>query len=239
MSRRTSGFTLRLDEKLCNTLVNSIRGIVWEAEPFSFRFSYVSPQAERILGYPLRQWIEEEDFWRSHTHRLDVEWCSELCRNASARGEDHEFEYRMIAADGRIVWLHDIVTVAKDEAGAARLRGIMIDITEAKLAESRLRAEEERFRLAMQGTSDGIWDWNLATNELYCSSRWKSMLGYADDELESSLDTWFQLIHPADRDNVQAQVRKYLAGSLAKFETQYRMRHKHGGWNPSGCWLGA
>ncbi len=189
MSRRTSGFTLRLDEKLCNTLVNSIRGIVWEADPASFRFSYVSPQAKRILGYPLRQWIEEEDFWRSHMHPLDVEWCSELCRNASARGEDHEFEYRMIAANGRIVWFHDIVTVVEDEAGVARLRRIIVDISEAKLAEfkSLQHAEEELYlakacidnapigflRISLEGRI-------LEANEFSCNS-----LEYSRDQLYS------------------------------------------------------
>jgi PAS domain S-box-containing protein len=227
MTKRPAGFTLRLDEKLCNILVKSIRGIVWESDPSDFRFYYVSPQVERILGYSARQWIEEADFWRLHTHPDDVEWCTDYCREASSRGEDHEFEYRMIAADGRVVWLHDIVTVGT-ESGAVRLRGIMIDITETKLAELQLRTAEERFRLAMQGANDGIWDWDFATDEVYYSSRWKSMLGYADDDLENHLDTWSHLVHPADRDRVLALVQDYVAGRSNKFETEFRMRHKDG-----------
>jgi PAS domain S-box-containing protein len=136
-----------LDEKLCSTLINSIHGIVWEADPLTFRFSFVSPHAERILGYPMQQWVDEPDFWRTHTHPDDVEWCSDYCREASLKGEDHEFQYRMIAADGRIVWLHDIVTVVRLDDGGVRLRGIMFDITERKKADDALRASEERLRV--------------------------------------------------------------------------------------------
>ena len=145
-----------LGEGLCTTLVNSIRGIVWEAEPLTFRFSYVSPQAERILGYPAKQWIDEPDFWRKHTHHEDFEWSSAYCREASQKGEDHEFQYRMIAADGRIVWLHDIVTAVRAGNGDLLLRGIMFDITEQKKAEDALRANEERLRVIFDTSPTGI-----------------------------------------------------------------------------------
>src|SRR5450631_2038176 len=176
MKIQNHDFNLRLDENLCSTLVNSIRGIVWEADPINFRFSYVSPQAERILGFPCRQWIEEPDFWRLHTHPDDVEWRTSYCRSATEHNQDHEFEYRMIAADGSIVWLHDIVTVVRSADGSVCLRGLMIDISRAKQTELKLRAGEERFRLVMLGANDGIWDWNLETDEVYYSPRWKSML---------------------------------------------------------------
>ena len=217
-----------LDEKLCSILVNSIRGVVWEADPLTFRFFFVSPHAERILGYPMQQWINEPDFWRTHTHPDDVEWCSDYCRDASLKGEDHEFQYRMIAADGRVVWLHDIVTVVRKDDGSLRLRGIMIDITKNRMTEEKLRSEEERFQLAMQGANDGLWDWNLLTDEVYYSTRWKSMLGYSEEELEHHLNTWKRLVHPADREATLAQVQDFLDGRLEKYEIEFRMRHKAG-----------
>ena len=110
-------------EKLLS-LVNALGGIVWEAEAETFRFLFVSEEAERILGYPARIWLEEPDFWVRHTHPEDVERCASFCRAASARGEDHELEYRMIAADGRVVWLRDIVTVCRSEDGSTRLVGL-------------------------------------------------------------------------------------------------------------------
>jgi PAS domain S-box-containing protein len=216
------------EEKLCTSLVNSLRGIVWESDPDTFRFFYVSPRAEDILGFPAQQWLDEPDFWRAHTHPDDVEWCAAYCHNAAAKQEDHDFQYRMIAADGQIVWLHDVVTVVGLDDGTVRLRGIMIDITEQKQTEERLRSSEERFQLALQGASDGLWDWNLLTDEVYFSPRWKSMLGYAEDELEHHLDTWKKLVHPEDREPTLALVRDFAAGRVGKYETEFRLRHRDG-----------
>src|SRR3954468_20029882 len=109
-------------ERLYSTLVNSLGGIVWEADGKNFQFTFVSEQAEEILGYPIEQWLEEPDFWRKHTHPDDVEWCAAFCSDAMARHRDHYFEFRMIAADGRVVWLHDIVLVKAMRDSSTHLR---------------------------------------------------------------------------------------------------------------------
>jgi PAS domain S-box-containing protein len=127
---------------LYSKLVRSLDGIVWEADGETFQFKFVSPQAERILGYPLRQWLEP-NFWREHTHPDDTDWCAEFCLDCTKRRQDHEFEYRMIAADGRIVWLHDIVTVKIEPSGAVYLSGIMLDVTKRKQAEEELHQKTE------------------------------------------------------------------------------------------------
>ena len=215
-------------EKLYSALINSLRAIVWEADPQTFQFSFVSPHAERILGYPSCQWVEEPNFWYAHTHPDDAGRSADFCRESVAKGIDHDFQYRMIAADGRVVWMHDIVTLVRLSDGALRLRGIMIDISETKATEAKLRSSEERFQLAMQGTQDGLWDWNLLTDETYFSPGWKAMLGYAEEELADHLDTWAKAVHPDDRDQVLALVQDYIAGRVEKYETEFRMHHKDG-----------
>lgn len=117
-------------------LVNSIDGIVWEADARTFQFVFVSDQAERLLGYCLDDWYEAETFWRDHIHPDDREWAVEYCITATRALTDHEFEYRMIAADGRIVWLRDIVSVIVENDRPVMLRGVMVDITEHKQAEA-------------------------------------------------------------------------------------------------------
>ena len=91
-----------------------------------------------------------------------------------------------------------------------------------------LQANGERYVLAMQGASDGLWDWNLETDEVYYSPRWKSMLGYEEHELENVLETWAKLTHPDDMDGVLAKVDAYLAGNADSFEAEMRMIHKDG-----------
>ena len=119
-------------------LVNSVEGIVWEADAATFRFSFVSDQAERILGYPLERWLSEPTFWKDHLHPHDREWAVPFCERATGENRDHDLEYRMVAADGRVVWLHDLVTVVVDDGRATQLRGVMVDITDRKHAETAL-----------------------------------------------------------------------------------------------------
>lgn len=91
-----------------------------------------------------------------------------------------------------------------------------------------LNKSEERFSLAMRGANDGLWDWNLETDEVYYSPRWKSMLGYEEHELVSHLSTWANLVHPDDKSATLAKARDYLEGRTDSFETEFRMRHKEG-----------
>ena len=96
--------------------------------------------------------------------------------------------------------------------------------TEKRTAE--LYKSEERFSLAMCGANDGLWDWNLETDEVYYSLRWKSMLGYEENELKNNLKTWTSLVHPDDKDIVLEKVQDYIARQTDSFEVEMRMHHK-------------
>jgi PAS domain S-box-containing protein len=122
-------------------LVNSVEGIVWESDAETFIFSFVSQQAERILGYPAEQWLREATFWKDHLHPEDRDSAIQFCQDATARKRSFDSEYRMVAADGRVLWMRNLVTVVVEEGCATRMRGVMVDVTE------RMRAEEEGERL--------------------------------------------------------------------------------------------
>ena len=100
---------------------------------------------------------------------------------------------------------------------------VMPDDTASKLFKS-----EERFSLAMRGADDGLWDWDLETNEVYYSPRWKSMLGYSENELDHKLSTWEALVHPNDKDGVLEKIKDYISGNTDSFEVEMRMSHKNG-----------
>lgn len=124
------------------TLMNSVDGIVWEADAQTFAFSFVSEQAERLLGYPVERWIKEPTFWSDHIHEEDRSWAVNYCAQSTAEGRSHQFEYRMMAADGRILWLRDIVSVIMEDGKPTRLSGIMVDITEQKQLAEELRDKQ-------------------------------------------------------------------------------------------------
>lgn len=128
----------------------------WEADAKNRVFTAVGDQAEPMLGYPAKMWYQP-DFWIDHLHAQDREKTIAECAKRLQTEDRYQFEYRMIAKDGRIVWINDIVHVHRDNGRPARLSGFMVDITERKYAENTLRLlggrliaaqEEERKRIA-------------------------------------------------------------------------------------------
>lgn len=93
-----------------------------------------------------------------------------------------------------------------------------------------LRESEARYALAARAANDGIWDWNLKTNEIYFSERWKEMLGYREDEIGTDLDEWFNRIHPDDRKQVQTNLATHLRDSTPRFACEYRIQHANGAY---------
>ena len=96
------------------------------------------------------------------------------------------------------------------------------------LIKEKLKESEERFSLALLGTNDGLWDWNLLTNEVYYSPRWKSMLGYAEHELDNHISTWKSLVNPKDKIMALDKARDYIAMNTHEFEIEMSMYHKDG-----------
>ncbi len=107
---------------------------------------------------------------------------------------------------------------------------LLAGVIKRRMAQSQLRESEERFDLAVHGTDAGIWDWNLDTDSVYFSPRWKGMLGYADDEIENEFSEWHTRLHPDDRDRAMATVRAYLDGRSAEYELEHRLRHRDGSY---------
>ncbi|TXT20530.1 MAG: PAS/PAC sensor-containing diguanylate cyclase/phosphodiesterase, partial [bacterium] len=101
---------------------------------------------------------------------------------------------------------------------------------ELKNAQERLAASEERLELALRGANDGIWDWDIASGRVFFSPRWKSLLGYAEDEIGDSVDEWKQRVHPDDLEATLAEVQAHLEGKTPAYQNIHRMRHKDGHW---------
>ncbi|HEX5754321.1 MAG TPA: ATP-binding protein [Archangium sp.] len=142
-------------QRMHEELIDAIDGIVWETDA-NFRFTFVSKQAERILGYPIPQWLEEPDFWLKHLHPEDRDWASAYCMKSARECRAHEFEYRMVAANGSSVWLRDIVTVVSEKGVPRQLRGIMVDVTAQRRAREDLEQSVSLLRATLESTADGV-----------------------------------------------------------------------------------
>lgn len=128
-------------------LVQAVDGVVWEADAYTFDFKFVSDQAYSVLGYTPQQWLSEPGFWADHIHVDDRESAVSFCRLQTQKARSHTFDYRMIKADGDIVWIKDIVSVISENGEPRLLRGIMVDITETKLLAELDHLEKEVLEL--------------------------------------------------------------------------------------------
>lgn len=117
-------------EQFVQTL-HGMDAVGWEMDARTWRFTWVSPRAERMFGYPVRDWYEDPTFWQDRLlHPDDRAWCVDFCTVASADCRNHAFLYRARAADGRVLWIKDVVRVIPDAEGRASLmRGVMLDVT--------------------------------------------------------------------------------------------------------------
>ncbi len=107
---------------------------------------------------------------------------------------------------------------------------VLRDITEYKRANTQCQSEVVRLRMAIEGAGDGIWDWNLQTNEVNFSRQWKMMLGYEEDEIQNQLSEWDRLVHPEDKARAYADINRYLNGETPVYHTEHRLLCKDGSY---------
>lgn len=154
------------DPERLRALLDTVESIVWEADPETFEFTYVNQAAERLLGYPVEDWLRNPGFWEATIHPDDREVTVKRCRSASDAGHDHEFVYRAVTSDGVTVPMVDAVHVVKDDSGRATLlRGVMRVVSEKEFNGPTLAlTERELFRVGSIAVDpEGFRAWNDGT----------------------------------------------------------------------------
>lgn len=242
-----SGTSLLLNPERCVELVQTLDVIIWEMDAVTGKFTFVSDRAQDILGYPLSQWFDNPRFWQDQLlHPEDRDWCIDLCTTATHEARDHQFEYRAITADGRVVWLKDLVSVVCEQNGRAKLlRGVMVDITKEKEAEcspeqlfserearselervqEALHKSAERYRFLVEATSEIIWDANAEGKLTTEQPGWGAFTGQTHEEYKEW--GWLKAVHPDDRANT-AQAWSAAVANRTLYEAEYRLRRYDG-----------
>ncbi len=116
----------------------------------------------------------------------------------------------------------------KSLEGRRLVAELKLDVTRYRRVEKELLRSREQFELAVRGSQDGIWDWDIPSNKLFLSARWKEMLGYSDHELANEFKTFEERLHPEDRDRVMYFIRQYLQGMNPYYSMEFRFRHRQG-----------
>ncbi|MBD2580039.1 transporter substrate-binding protein [Oscillatoria sp. FACHB-1406] len=189
---------------------------------------FYSSRWKEMLGYENDELSNCSEEWDSRIHPDDYDRII-AAKRAHLAKETPYFceEYRLRCKDGSYKWVLGRGQALWDKEGQpARMVGSHTDITARKQTEEALRQSEERWELALRGTGDGIFDWNIVTGEAFASARLWEMLGYGDGELEASLTLWRELVHPDDYQHSLAAINKHFEGRTSQYVVEHRLRCK-------------
>ncbi|MDZ7960971.1 MAG: PAS domain S-box protein [Aulosira sp. DedQUE10] len=235
------------EEKLKLTLDFAHIGY-WERN-FITNELFASDNAIRCFGYERNSGKVTTQEWLSLIHPEDREWVQQKLRQAIATKTDYAVEYRVVWPDKSIHWISATGRAVYDNNGQPLVMlGVLIDISDRICAEQRLqqlnqelearveqrtaalRESEERWQLALRGSNDGIWDWNLKTNQVFFSTRWKEMRGFAENEMSSNIEECWGRIHPDDYQRFQTALADHFAQKTPFLSEEYRVQHKNGSY---------
>ena len=225
--RRLTEANLREQEKRYRLVTGSIPAMIGYVD---------SAHRMRFHNYAVEEWLDLPAERIANHHLAEVlgtdTYSSILAEiEAALQGKRVEYERARLGIDGREHFLAG--TFIPDYDAAGRVVGffaMIIDITERKAAEEALRRSEARWKFALEGAGDGVWDRDIQTDAVLYSRRYKEMLGYAEDEFSNRREEWEKRIHPQDKERVMAELQAYLEGNSPAYSTELRMLCKDGSW---------
>ena len=218
---------LQKDVELNSIIINTLPSLIWLKDLDSVYLSCNS-RFEDFFGVTEQQILgkTDYDFVNARLASLFRQHDKEVILKDSPFIRE---EWSTFTKDGHREIFEIIRLPTYDDKGELiGVLGIGHNVTTRRESQEKLQISEERFSLAMRGANDGLWDWNLETDEVYYSPRWKSMLGYRNDELTNDFSTWQNLVHPNDKDRVLQMVQDYLVDKIDSFDVEMRMQHKAG-----------
>jgi len=190
-----------------------------------------SDEQFRIFGHEPGAIAVTYDTFLTSLHPDDNDRALEAINDALLGKRPTDVECRIVRPDGKVRFIHVRGDVHWDATGhPLSMAGTVLDITERKQTEEALRASEERWQLAVHGSNDGIWDWNIQTGAIFFSARWKAMRGFEDHDIMNHVDEWRSRIHPDDLDRVLQRIDAYLAKQIPEFCEEYRVQRKDGSY---------
>jgi PAS domain S-box-containing protein len=211
-----------ISETIFNTSPSAIFTVDLEQKVMSW-----NKRAEEITGYTADEVVGERCLC------FALLPCTESCGllNENVQKPVYKKECSIKCKDGRILTISKNVDFLRDGTGAV-IGGIesFEDITDRKKWEEDITKSREQYMLAVNGSNDGIWDWDLTNETLFLSAKWKQMLGYEDYELVNSFATFDELIHPDDKAFLKKYIDDYLRGKIPVYSVEFRMSHKDGSY---------
>lgn len=225
---RETQASLQESEHHFRTLANGGTALIWTSGIDKLR-NYFNEPWLHYTGRTLEQ--ESGSGWAEGVHPDDFDHCLDIYVSHFDRREPFSVEYRLRKSSGEHGWILDLGNPRHDSEGNfIGYIGYCYDITDRKRSEEALQKSEERFVLAMKASSDGLFDWDLETNEIYYSPAWKQMLGYEDHELPNDFSIWENFTDSEDVKTSWELQKKLVSRQIERFVAEFKMKHKNGHW---------
>ncbi|MBC7472774.1 MAG: EAL domain-containing protein [Candidatus Sericytochromatia bacterium] len=225
--RKKSEEVIKESEEKFRQLTNSLPHTIFEMDK-NYKFTFVNNYVYNSFGYKALEMLDSMSMYDI----LAIEEKEKADENVKKvlNGENIDFsEYSALKKD---LTLFPVLIyyspVFNKEHIISGVRAVIVDISKLRSTEKALKDSEERYSLTFKSINDGFWDWNIITNEMYFSPRWKYMLGYEDHEIINSLDQWFNRVHHDDLINLKEKLDSYVNNLFGGFEQEYRILHKNG-----------
>jgi PAS domain S-box-containing protein len=210
--------------------------IIYRLRTDSPIIDYINPAVTQVTGYTPEEYYAQTHLVENLIFPEDRSKLKALIHQFTQTSPQkdigfHLLELRWQDKGGNCIWIEQNNTPIFDaHHHLIALECVARNINLRKLTEQKLRDSELRWQFAIEGTGDGLWDWDAHTNKVFFSSRWKAILGYTDEEISTNLEEWHTRIHPEDKAQCEADLKKHFEHHSAIYENEHRLRCKDGSY---------
>ena len=226
VERKRAEDGIRESEQRFDLAIQGSQNGIWDWFDVEQDEQWWSPRFYELLGYENLEILARQSTFRDWVHPDDLDRNLEAIRAHLEEEKPFDLEYRLQTKRGEYRWFHVRGVAIRDEDGKpGRMAGSIQDVHTRRTAEEALQDSEERFKLAVHGTSDGLWDWDVTTNEVWYAPRFKELLGYTDDEFPHVFQSFESRLHAQDKGPTLEAVRRHLE-ECQPYDVEYRLKTK-------------
>lgn len=207
------------------TILANLKDVVLDFIDCNHTLLWASHSASALTDTPVENIIGQKCYTVFHNRQTPCQSC--LIRKTIDSGKIEEGSHT--SPNGRH-WFVRTIPIKNEFGHVLKVIRCSVDMTELETTRSALHESELRWRFALEGAQEGVWDWNTRTGSTFYSPRWKEILGFSDDEIGDSQDEWFSRIHPEDVSLVSDAMEKHIHGETSTYHCEYRLRSKDGSY---------
>ena len=232
-AQRQSRIALQTNEALLRDVTSRLPGMVYRILFKDYgvaKYTFVSDGVRELFQVSPSEVIADSGVLRRMRHPDDADWVASEIQRHMLDGSALDLEYRMIVPDGNMKWVQMSSSMVESSPEGPVRVGVLLDITRRKIAEAELKQSEDRWKLAMESTGDGVWDWHLQTGKEYFSPSFRKMYGLGEGYDFSSAEEIDALTHPDDREKMKADREAHFNGLSPFYRNEHRVRSLDGTW---------